>query len=95
MFQESFPVSGPEESFITELPPTDGPVCLQMLMSHVVSPSEFYVHLVTPNAGILDVLMDDLNKFYDSKLMDVLLYILISAAKTGRFGGDLISISLG
>lgn len=66
MFQESFPVSGPEESFITELPPTDGPVCLQMLMSHVVSPSEFYVHLVTPNAGILDVLMDDLNKFYDS-----------------------------
>lgn len=45
----------------------DGPVCLQMLMSHVVSPSEFYVHLVTPDAGILDVLMDDLNKVYNSK----------------------------
>ena len=47
----------------------DGPVCLQMLMSHVLSPSEFYVHLVTPDAGMLDVLMDDLNKFYDSKLI--------------------------
>lgn len=47
----------------------DGPVCLQMLMSHVVNPSEFYVHLVTPDAGMLDVLMDDLNKFYDSKLI--------------------------
>ena len=69
MLQETLPVSGPEESFITELPSTDGPVCLQMLMSHVVSPSEFYVHLVTPDAGILDVMMDDLNKFYDSKSM--------------------------
>ena len=47
----------------------DGPVCLQMLMSHVVSPSEFYVHLVTPDAGLLDVMMDELNKFYDGKLV--------------------------
>lgn len=42
------------------------PVCLQMLMSHVVNPSEFYVHLVTPDAGLLDFMMDDLNKFYES-----------------------------
>ena len=42
------------------------PVCLQMLMSHVVNPSEFYVHLVTPDAGLLDVMMNDLNKLYDS-----------------------------
>ena len=47
----------------------DGPVCLQMLMSHVVSPSEFYVHLVTSDAGLLDVMMDELNKFYDGKLL--------------------------
>ena len=47
----------------------DGPACLQMLMSHVVSPSEFYVHLVTPDAGLLDVMMDELNKFYDGKLV--------------------------
>ena len=60
-------MSGPEESFITELSPMEGPACLQMLMSHVVSPSEFYVHLVTTDAGLFDVMMDDLNKFYDSK----------------------------
>ena len=78
MLQETLPMSGPEESFITELPPTDGPVCLQMLMSHVVSPSEFYVHLVTPDAGILDVMMDDLNKFYDSKSMYTALRALYS-----------------
>ena len=66
MFSESLPMSGPEESFITELRPVEGPVCLQMLMSHVVSPSEFYVHLVAPDAGILDVMMDELNKFYGS-----------------------------
>lgn len=59
-------MSGPEESFITELPPMEEPVCLQMLMSHVVNPSEFYVHLVTPDAGLLDFMMDDLNKFYES-----------------------------
>lgn len=69
MLPELLPASGPEESFITELPPMDGPVYLQMLMSHVVSPSEFYVHLVTPDAGLLDVMMDELNKFYDSKLV--------------------------
>ena len=66
MLQEPLPVSGTEESFITELPPMEGPVCLQMLMSHVVNPSQFYVHLVTPDAGLLDVMMNDLNKFYDS-----------------------------
>ena len=66
---EPLPVSGPEESFITELPPMDEPVCLQMLMSHVVNPSEFYVHLVTPDAGLLDVMMNDLNKFYDSMFL--------------------------
>lgn len=66
MLPELLPVSGPEESFITELPPMEEPVCLQMLMSHVVNPSEFYVHLVTPDAGLLDVMMNDLNKFYDS-----------------------------
>ncbi|KAL9959501.1 hypothetical protein ACROYT_G032828 [Oculina patagonica] len=65
MLQESLPMSGPEESFITELPPMEGPLCLQMLMSHVVNPSEFYVHLVTPDAGHLDLMMNDLNKFYD------------------------------
>lgn len=59
-------MSGPEESFITELRPVERPVCLQMLMSHVVNPSEFYVHLVTPDAGILDVMMDELNKCYGS-----------------------------
>ena len=69
MLPELQPASGPEESFITELPPMDGPVCLQMLMSHVVSPSEFYVHLVTPDAGLLDVMMDELNKFYGGKLV--------------------------
>ena len=66
MFSESLPMSGPEESFITEHRPVEGPVCLQMLMSHVVNPSEFYVHLVTSDAGILDVMMDELNKFYGS-----------------------------
>lgn len=69
---ESLPVSGPEESFITELPPMEEPVCLQMLMSHVVNPSEFYVHLVTPDAGLLDVMMNDLNKFYDSMFICIL-----------------------
>lgn len=69
MLTELQPASGAEESFITELPPMDGPVCLQMLMSHVVSPSEFYVHLVTPDAGLLDIMMDELNKFYDGKLV--------------------------
>ena len=54
----------------------DGPVCLQMLMSHVISPSEFYVHLVTPDAGILDVMMDDLNKVYNSKSISAVLRIL-------------------
>ena len=69
---ESLPVSGPEESFITELPPMEEPVCLQMLMSHVVNPREFYVHLVTPDAGLLDVMMNDLNKFYDSRFLCIL-----------------------
>lgn len=65
--QETVLTPGLEGSFIEgQLPPVDGPICLQMLMSHVVSPSEFYVHLVTPDAGILDVLMDNLNKFYES-----------------------------
>ena len=77
MFPESLPMSGPEESFVTELPPMQGPVCLQMLMSHVVSPSEFYVHLVTPDAGVLDVMMDELNKFYDSTLIYSLLFPII------------------
>lgn len=67
MFQEPILLPGPHGAFFPELPPVNGPVCLQMLMSHVVSPSEFYVHLVTPDAGILDVLMDDLNKVYESK----------------------------
>lgn len=67
MFREPVLLPGPHGAFIPALPPVNGPVCLQMLMSHVVSPSEFYVHLVTPDAGILDVLMDDLNKVYESK----------------------------
>ncbi|XP_074608990.1 uncharacterized protein LOC141863372 isoform X2 [Acropora palmata] len=66
MFQEPVLLPGPHASFIPALPPVNGPVCLQMLMSHVVSPSEFYVHLVTPDAGILDVLMNDINKVYES-----------------------------
>lgn len=67
MFQEPVFLPGPHASLIPALPPVNGPVCLQMLMSHVVSPSEFYVHLVTPDAGILDVLMNDINKVYESK----------------------------
>ena len=67
MFQEPVLLPGLHASFIPELPRVNGPVCLQMLMSHVVSPSEFYVHLVTPDAGILDVLMDEINKIYQSK----------------------------
>ena len=67
MFQEPVFLPGPHASLIPAPPPVNGPVCLQMLMSHVVSPSEFYVHLVTPDAGILDVLMNDINKVYESK----------------------------
>ena len=67
IFSEYSPAPDPGDSYLTEPPLLEGPVCLQMLMSHVVSVSEFYVHLVTPQAGLLDPMMDALNSFYNSK----------------------------
>ncbi|XP_022081095.1 uncharacterized protein LOC110974069 isoform X2 [Acanthaster planci] len=47
------------------LPVQDG--CLKLEMSHIVSPLEFYVHLITPKAYMLDVLARDLNEWYNSE----------------------------
>lgn len=50
-------------------PPPHIPVDLDgsvyLLVSHVVSPSEFYVHFITTEAGMLDNLMTEMNQVYE------------------------------
>lgn len=48
------------------LPSQDQPLLLQVMMSEAVSPSEFYVHLVTPEAVLLAELTTDLDSYYKS-----------------------------
>lgn len=42
----------------------DQPLLLQVMMSEVITPSEFYVHLVTPEAVLLAELTEDLDSYY-------------------------------
>lgn len=37
---------------------------IQFAMSHIVSPQEFYAHLITPDAQKMDYLLDELNDVY-------------------------------
>ncbi|XP_071784345.1 uncharacterized protein [Asterias amurensis] len=41
--------------------------CVRMAMSHIVSPQEFYAHLITKDVEKLDYLDKDLNDFYNSE----------------------------
>ncbi|XP_038066428.1 uncharacterized protein LOC119736483 [Patiria miniata] len=47
------------------LPTQNG--CVRLAMSHIVSPQEFYIHLINSDADKLDVLAKDLNKLYNGK----------------------------
>ncbi len=44
--------------------PVDSDGSVYMLVSHVVNPSEFYVHFISSEAGMLDNLMTDMNETY-------------------------------
>jgi hypothetical protein len=44
--------------------PVDSDGSVYMLVSHVVSPAEFYVHLISSEAGLLDNLMTEMNLAY-------------------------------
>ena len=48
------------------LPSQDQPLLLQVMMAEIASPSEFYVHLVTPEAVLLSELTADLDSYYKS-----------------------------
>lgn len=58
----TFDHSYPEKAFET------GPEGFaRILVSDVISPDEFYVHLITPDVALLDDLMVHLNKFYKQR----------------------------
>jgi hypothetical protein len=44
--------------------PVDSDGSVYMLVSHIVSPGEFYVHFISSEAGMLDCLMTDMNQTY-------------------------------
>ncbi|XP_032232054.2 uncharacterized protein LOC5507515 isoform X2 [Nematostella vectensis] len=59
----------PDGSSFSEIPPQglempQVQMCLRVMMAEVTTPSEFYVHLITPEAGLLDILMDELQQYY-------------------------------
>ena len=59
----------PQESAFVEAPPVHvQSQFIQVMMSHIVSPSEFYVHLATPDAGLLDIMMNELTEYYNGKM---------------------------
>ncbi|XP_028407927.1 uncharacterized protein LOC114530556 isoform X2 [Dendronephthya gigantea] len=80
-FDDSHSESSPSISkngVICRVPPPHIPVdsdgSLYMLVSHIVSPEEFYVHIISNEAGMLDDLMTDMNQTYqdlESKDSDI------------------------
>eukprot|EP00057_Strongylocentrotus_purpuratus_P024429 XP_011678903.1 PREDICTED: uncharacterized protein LOC100892150 isoform X2 [Strongylocentrotus purpuratus] len=62
-------------------------------MSHVVSPLDFYIHLITPEAQKMDYLLDELNSVYsDIERAGVyrppISWLSIRAVCCGKFGED-------
>ena len=54
----------------------------RIVVSEVVGPDLFYVHLITPDVALLDQMMDELNDFYDNnsfkgRYCDIYLMVLI------------------
>ena len=77
-----------DNSVVCRVPPPNIPVdsdgSVYMLVSHVVSPGEFYVHLISSESGMLDNLMNDMNQTYKGLCLHVKTHRLLQSLKTHR-----------
>lgn len=90
-FNDSHSASSPKNDVMCRVPPPHIPVdsdgSLYMLVSHIVSPEEFYVHFISSEAGTLDSLMTDMNQTYQG------LYVLIIESPLKVVGTHLPTLS--
>nr|XP_054750958.1 uncharacterized protein LOC129256801 isoform X1 [Lytechinus pictus] len=66
---------------------------IQFAMSHIVSPHEFYIHLITPDAKKMDHLLEELNTVYSDidragVYRPPISWLSIRAICCGQFGED-------
>lgn len=83
--------SANDNRMTSRIPPPCVPVdydgSVRVMVSHVVSPGDFYVHFVTPEAGKLDELMQLMNHTYSGLffICTCLMYFMLQISNKFKF----------